>query len=90
MPSVVTARDWVSPRVKSAEPWTRGRIPVSQEMGRSSSMALPSTRTPSSTMMARMMSLTRPSTHAEMYSPLSGNASEKCSFAILLTSAIFS
>ena len=66
MPSVVTARDCVSPRVKSADPWTLGSTPTSQAMGRISSMERPSTRMPSLTMMERMIAFTRPSTKAEM------------------------
>ena len=29
VPSVAETSAWVSPRVKSAEPWTRGRTPIS-------------------------------------------------------------
>ncbi len=49
---------WVSPRVKSAEPWVRGSTPTSQLTGRISSKARPSRRLPSSRMVARVMSFT--------------------------------
>ncbi|MGC4054758.1 MAG: hypothetical protein QM757_38420 [Paludibaculum sp.] len=39
VPRVVLTRAWVSPRVKRAEPCTRGRTPTSMEMLRISSMA---------------------------------------------------
>ena len=34
VPSVATDRTWVWPRVKSAEPWVRGRTPTSHVIGR--------------------------------------------------------
>ena len=34
MPSVVVQIAWVSPRVKSAEPWVRGRKPTIASIGR--------------------------------------------------------
>ncbi len=46
VPSVTVARHWVSPRVKRAEPWVRGSIPTSMEMGLMSSKPLPSSLFP--------------------------------------------
>ena len=51
---VVVTMVWVSPRVKSAEPWARGRIPTSMEMLRISSSARPSMRRLVSITCARM------------------------------------
>ncbi len=34
VPSVATTSAWVSPRVNSAEPWVRGRMPTSATIGR--------------------------------------------------------
>ncbi len=50
VPRVQVTRAWVSPRVKSAEPWVRGRTPTSQVTGRISSKARPSRRLRSSRM----------------------------------------
>jgi hypothetical protein len=44
VPSVVTTRPCVSPRVNSAEPWVRGSTEVSGTIGRTSSSARPSIR----------------------------------------------
>ena len=44
VPSVVVTRAWVSPRVKMALPWVRGRTPASIQMSRTSSKARPSGR----------------------------------------------
>ncbi len=38
--------DWVSPRVKTEEPWTRGSTPTLQLIGRMSSNPRPSGRVP--------------------------------------------
>ena len=46
VPSVATTIAWVSPRVKSAEPWVRGSRPVWQTIGRTSSVRRPSMRLP--------------------------------------------
>ena len=47
VPSVAVTSAWVSPRVKSAEPWVRGRKPTSHSMWRISSPLRPSWRVPS-------------------------------------------
>ena len=44
-PTVTMDSTWVSPLVNSPVPWVRGRIPVSQVMGRTWSNARPSERT---------------------------------------------
>ncbi len=44
VPRVAVTRAWVSPRVKSAEPWVRGRMPTSMVIGRISSRARSSKR----------------------------------------------
>ena len=44
VPRVVVTRAWVSPRVKMALPWVRGRIPASIQMSRTSSKARASGR----------------------------------------------
>ncbi len=46
VPSVQVTSACVSPRVNTAEPWTRGRTPVSIQMLRISSNLRPSRRTP--------------------------------------------
>ena len=43
---MTTTSAWVSPRVKSADPWVRGRTPVSMLIGRMVSRSRPSTRSP--------------------------------------------
>ena len=53
LPSVVTHRDCVSPRVNSAEPWARGRMPGWISMGRTVLVSRPSMRVPSSRMRLR-------------------------------------
>jgi hypothetical protein len=44
VPSVVTTAACVSPRWKSADPWTRGRMPTSHTIGRIVFMSRPSMR----------------------------------------------
>ena len=44
VPRVATARAWVSPRVKRAEPWVRGSTPVWMLMGRTVRVSRPSIR----------------------------------------------
>jgi hypothetical protein len=44
VPRVAVTSAWVSPRVKSAEPWVRGSVPTSIVMSRISSSARPSKR----------------------------------------------
>ena len=61
VPRVTVTRAWVSPRVKSAEPWVRGRTPTSQEMARISSNLRPSWRRPFSRISRRMIFSRRPS-----------------------------
>ena len=46
VPSVVVTSAWVSPRVNSAEPCVRGRMPASQVMVRISAGPRPSMRLP--------------------------------------------
>ena len=46
VPSVQVTSACVSPRVNTAEPWTRGSTPVSIQIGRISSNLRPSRRTP--------------------------------------------
>ena len=53
VPSVTTARLWVSPRVNSAEPCVRGSTPTSQVIGRMSAGPRPSAREPFSRIMLR-------------------------------------
>src|SRR5579885_806996 len=53
VPSVVTTSAWVSPRVKSAEPWVRGSTSTSHVIGRTSVRPRPSRRRPSSTIVWR-------------------------------------
>ena len=52
-PRVVMTRPWVSPRWKIALPWTRGRTPTSQEIGRRLLASRPSERTPRSSTVLR-------------------------------------
>src|SRR5215472_7682150 len=56
VPSVATTRAWVSPRVKSAEPWARGRTPTWQSMGRTVLVSRPSMRRPVSRIAPRTIS----------------------------------
>ncbi len=44
VPSVATTSAWVSPRVNSAEPWARGRMPTSAAIGRTVRVSRPSIR----------------------------------------------
>ncbi len=44
VPSVVTTRAWVSPRVNSAEPWVRASTPVRMLIGRTVLLSRPSIR----------------------------------------------
>ena len=55
VPSVVTAKDCVSPRVKSALPCVQGRTPTSHVIGLISVTFLPSVLTPSLRIEARRM-----------------------------------
>ncbi len=58
VPSVTVTSACVSPRVNTAEPWTRGSTPTSDQIGRISSNLRPSSRTPfSSTSSRRTFSL---------------------------------
>ena len=56
VPSVAATRACVSPRVKRAEPWTRGRTPTSETMKRMSAGPRPPMRFPSSVIILRMYS----------------------------------
>ena len=53
VPSVAVTRACVSPRVKSAEPWVRGRMPTSQVIGRIWANSRPSRRLPAEDRLAR-------------------------------------
>ena len=53
VPSVATTSAWVSPRVNSAEPWVRGRMPTSDTIGRTVFTSRPSMRLPVSRMFQR-------------------------------------
>ncbi len=53
VPSVATASACVSPRVNSAEPWARGRMPTSATIGRTVLTSRPSMRVPVSRMFQR-------------------------------------
>ena len=44
VPSVAATSAWVSPRVKSAEPWARGSTPVRISIGRTVRVSRPSMR----------------------------------------------
>ena len=46
VPSVQVTSAWVSPRVNTTDPWTRGSTPVSVQIGRISSNLRPSRRMP--------------------------------------------
>ncbi len=59
VPSVTVTSACVSPRVKSAEPWVRGRTPISTSMGRTSSNARPSRRLRSRRIVSRVITSTR-------------------------------
>ncbi len=48
---------WVSPRVNSAEPWVRGRMPVSTTIGRTVFLSRPSIRAPPEMMSPRRIEL---------------------------------
>ncbi len=82
VPSVVTARAWVSPRVNRAEPWVRGRTPISQVMGLISSRPRPSTRSPLSRMLSRSVWYWRSSMRASksFFCTSSLKASAKAAF----------
>ena len=56
VPSATLERIWVSPRVNSAEPWTRGETSTSHSIGRISSWARPSGRFLSTAIRLRMIS----------------------------------
>jgi hypothetical protein len=53
VPSVVETSACVSPRVNTADPWTRGSTPVSIQIGRISSKRRPSSRRPRSRISSR-------------------------------------
>ena len=53
VPSVATTIAWVSPRVNSAEPWVRGRMPTSETIWRTVFRSRPSMREPVSRMFQR-------------------------------------
>ncbi len=53
VPSVATTSACVSPRVNSAEPWARGRMPTSDRIGRTVFTSRPSMRMPVSRMFQR-------------------------------------
>ena len=63
VPRVTATSAWVSPRVKSAEPWTRGSSPTSLVMVRTTSCGRPPMRPPL-TVSSRMCSYLRSSTTA--------------------------
>jgi hypothetical protein len=77
VPKVVMTRAWVSPRVKSAEPWVRGSTPVRMVMGRTVLVSRPSMRGRPSRMLPRTIRLssrsmapkTRCSVHLQPSSP---------------------
>ena len=56
VPSATLERIWVSPRVNSAEPWTRGEMSTSVSIGRISSWARPSGRFLSTAIALRIVS----------------------------------
>ena len=56
VPSVAVTSAWVSPRVKSAEPWLRGSTPTSLSMARTWAVVRPSIRAPLSRIWPRTMS----------------------------------
>ncbi len=56
VPSATLERIWVSPRVKSAEPCTRGEMSTSVSIGRISSWARPSGRFLSTAIALRIVS----------------------------------
>ena len=56
VPSAALERIWVSPRVKSAEPCTRGETSTSHSIGRISSWARPSGRFLSTAIALRIVS----------------------------------
>ena len=59
VPSVATTSAWVSPRVNSAEPCARGRMPTSQSIGRTVCVSRPSMRRPSRRIAPRTISFSR-------------------------------
>ena len=92
VPKVATASDWVSPRVNSAEPCGRGSTPISQVMGRISSVPRPSTRTPLSRMLLRkiLYSMSSKSASNNFFCASSSSCSAYFSAKAVFTDAIAS
>ena len=79
VPSVVTTRACVSPRVKSAEPCVLGRTSISHVIGRMSVADRPSVLTPLLAMEARMISCSMTSNRAFTgFTSVSARRSAKC------------
>ena len=75
VPSATLERICVSPRVNSAEPWTRGEMSTSHSIGRISSSARPSGRFLSIAIRRRMMSFSSLSKARETSARRSGSVS---------------
>ncbi len=87
VPSVAVTSACVSPRVNSAEPCVRGSRPTSQEIGRISEKARPSSRRPAM-MVSRVRTLTRSSAALATCLRLSASASGTRETAAFLTALI--
>ncbi len=92
VPSVATASACVSPRVNSAEPWARGRMPASATIGRTVLTSRPSMRVPVSRMFQRTTfawaSLNTPLTFsAGNFSSPSAGQSADITFALTASTA---
>ncbi len=84
---MAVTRAWVSPRVKSAEPWVRGRMPTSQVIGRICENSRPSRRLPAR-IVSRVSTLTRSSAARATCLRLSASASGTIETAAFLTALI--
>ena len=80
-PRVATVRTWVSPRWKRPVPCVRGRMPTSQEIGRSSSRSRPSARLPSLRIRSRSVFLTTASSAVESWSAVNSSPKRSLSSA---------
>jgi hypothetical protein len=89
VPRVLVTIPWVSPRVKSALPCTRGSSPTSQAMGRTVVLSRPSMRIISSTIIVRI-TLPCTSLKASFSSPsFSGNSGLSASSIWVLSALNF-
>ncbi len=87
VPRVAVTRACVSPRVKSDEPWVRGRKPTSQVIGRIWEKSRPSSRLPPR-IVSRVRTLTRSSAALATCLRRSGSVSGTSEAAAFLTALI--